>query len=100
MEANEIERKLEEKKAYMKGVFHIREIGLFGSYIRGEQTASSDIDVLVEFEKGHKDFFNYYFGIDIEAVWDTVRNNIPPFKKQILKVLESEKASERRAKND
>jgi uncharacterized protein with HEPN domain len=26
-------------------------------------------------------------------VWDTVRNNIPPFKKQILKVLESEKAS-------
>jgi predicted nucleotidyltransferase len=59
MDANEIERKLEEKKAYMKGVFHIREIGIFGSFIRGEQNASSDIDVLVEFEKGHKDFFNY-----------------------------------------
>ncbi len=59
MDANEIERKLEEKKVYMEGVFHIREIGLFGSYIRGEQTANSDIDVLVEFEKGHKDFFNY-----------------------------------------
>jgi hypothetical protein len=28
-----------------------------------------------------------YFGIDIEAVWDTVRNTIPAFKKQILKVL-------------
>jgi len=41
-----------------------------------------------------------YFGIDIEAVWDTVRNNIPPFKKQILKVLESEKASKRGAKNE
>ena len=41
-----------------------------------------------------------YFGIDIEAVWDTVRNNIPPFKKQMLKVLESEKASERGAKNE
>jgi hypothetical protein len=26
MDANEIERKLEEKKVYMKGVFHIREI--------------------------------------------------------------------------
>ncbi len=36
------------------------------------------------------------FGIDIEAVWDTVRNNIPPFKKQIVNVLESEKG----AKND
>jgi predicted nucleotidyltransferase len=43
----------------MKGVFHIRELGLFDSYIREEQTTSSDIDVLVEFEKGHKDFFNY-----------------------------------------
>jgi predicted nucleotidyltransferase len=39
MDANEIERKLEEKKVHIKGVFHIREIGLFGSYIRGEQTA-------------------------------------------------------------
>jgi hypothetical protein len=29
-----------------------------------------------------------------------VRNNIPPFKKQIVKVLKSEKASERGAKND
>jgi uncharacterized protein with HEPN domain len=41
-----------------------------------------------------------YFGIDIEAVWDTVRTNIPPFKKQIVTVLESEKASKRGAKND
>ncbi|NAS89546.1 nucleotidyltransferase [ANME-1 cluster archaeon AG-394-G21] len=59
MDANEIERKLEEKKVYIKRAYHIREIGIFGSFIRGEQTASSDIDVLVEFEKGHKDFFNY-----------------------------------------
>ena len=59
MDAEKIERKLEEKKAYIKSVFHIREIGIFGSFIRGEQTTSSDIDVLVEFEKGHKDFFNY-----------------------------------------
>jgi hypothetical protein len=29
-----------------------------------------------------------------------VRNNIPPFKKQIVNVLESEKASKRRAKNE
>lgn len=59
MDANEIERKLEEKKVHIKRVFHIREIGIFGSFIRGEQNASSDIDVIVEFEKGHKDFFNY-----------------------------------------
>ena len=35
-------------------------------------------------------FIEDYFGIDIEAVWDTVRNNIPPFKKQIVNVLKSE----------
>ena len=59
MDIEKIERKLEEKKEYIKRVFHIREIGIFGSFIRGEQSASSDIDILVEFEKGHKDFFNY-----------------------------------------
>ena len=32
-----------------------------------------------------------YFGIDVEAVWDTIRNNIPSFKDNILRVLESEK---------
>ena len=43
----------------MQKVFHVKEIGLFGSLIKGVQTKKSDIDVLVEFEKGHKDFFNY-----------------------------------------
>lgn len=34
-------------------------MGIFGSFIRGEETINSDIDILVKFEKGHKDFFNY-----------------------------------------
>ncbi len=37
-----------------------------------------------------------YFGIDLEAVWDTLRNNIPSFKEQIAKVLKSE----RKGKNE
>ncbi len=37
----------------------IRKIGLFGSYARNEQTAESDIDILVEFSKGRKNFHNY-----------------------------------------
>ncbi len=32
--------------------YKIREISLFGSYVRSEQTENSDIDLLVEFEKG------------------------------------------------
>ena len=31
--------------------YHVSEIGVFGSYIRGEQDADSDIDILVSFDK-------------------------------------------------
>jgi len=32
---------------------------LFGSFIRNEQKIESDVDILVEFEKGKKTFDNY-----------------------------------------
>jgi predicted nucleotidyltransferase len=35
----------------------VRRIGLFGSYVRGEQGKSSDIDFLVEFEEPNFDNF-------------------------------------------
>ncbi len=28
-----------------------------------------------------------YFGIDVEAVWDTIKNNLTPFKKTYRKSL-------------
>jgi len=31
--------------------FNVKEIGVFGSYIRGEERPDSDIDILVDFEK-------------------------------------------------
>ncbi|MCL0081183.1 nucleotidyltransferase family protein [Peptococcaceae bacterium] len=34
-------------------------MGLFGSFVRDEQVSGSDVDILVEFKQGHKDFFNY-----------------------------------------
>jgi uncharacterized protein len=36
--------------------FGVRRIGLFGSYVRGEQQSESDIDLLVEFEPDKKTF--------------------------------------------
>ena len=91
MEVKEIGKKLQEKKDYIKRVFHVREIGIFGSYIRGEQTASSDIDILVEFEKGNKDFFNYmrlkyYLEELLEKEVDLVIKNAvkPRLKKRIF----------------
>jgi predicted nucleotidyltransferase len=55
----EIQNRLEEHKEFIKSKFHVTEIGLFGSFVSGENTAGSDIDILVDFKKGHKDFFNY-----------------------------------------
>lgn len=39
--------------------FGVRRIGLFGSYARSEATISSDVDILVEFAAGQKNFDNY-----------------------------------------
>jgi predicted nucleotidyltransferase len=39
--------------------YHVTRIGLFGSFARGDQRRSSDIDLLVEFKSGHKDLFNF-----------------------------------------
>lgn len=38
--------------------FGVRRIGLFGSTARDEAQPDSDIDILVEFEPGHKSFDN------------------------------------------
>lgn len=37
----------------------VKRLGLFGSFARGEQNRDSDIDVLVEFEKGQKNFDHF-----------------------------------------
>ncbi len=37
----------------------VRRIGLFGSYVRGEQRPDSDIDLLVEFDPSQKTFDNF-----------------------------------------
>jgi len=34
--------------------YQVKDIGIFGSYVRGEQKKKSDIDILVEFEESSK----------------------------------------------
>ncbi len=46
-----IKRILENQKRYLKEKYKIKEIGIFGSYVRGEQKKKSDVDILVEFEE-------------------------------------------------
>lgn len=37
--------------------FNVTRVGLFGSFVREEQTAKSDVDILVDLN--NNDFFNY-----------------------------------------
>ncbi len=46
----EILRTIKKELPYLKEKFKVRSIGIFGSYARGEQTKTSDIDMLVEFD--------------------------------------------------
>jgi len=41
------------------GAYGVKRVGIFGSYAKASQTAKSDIDLLVEFDKGTKTFDNY-----------------------------------------
>ena len=48
---DEIKSILAQHKEELRDRYKVKEIGIFGSYIRGEQREKSDLDILVEFEK-------------------------------------------------
>ncbi len=39
---------LRKEKAFLKKKYKINEIGVFGSYVRGDQQRDSDIDILID----------------------------------------------------
>lgn len=45
--------------------FRVVKVGLFGSYVRGQQSNESDIDILIEFESGKENFDNYMSVYDL-----------------------------------
>ncbi len=74
-------------------ILGIVRIGLFGSYVRGEQSKKSDIDILIEFEPEKENFDNYMSVYDIlenlfrnEKVEIVTKNGLSPYiGPQILK---------------
>jgi predicted nucleotidyltransferase len=48
---NEIIKTLNEHKEELKNKYKIKEIKIFGSYTKGEQKETSDIDIIVDFEE-------------------------------------------------
>ena len=47
----EIKEVLQAQKPYLAEKYGVTEIGIFGSYVRGEQRPDSDLDVLIEVER-------------------------------------------------
>lgn len=43
----EIKQRLQAEKPYLYEKYGVTEIGVFGSYVRGEQRPDSDIDILI-----------------------------------------------------
>jgi predicted nucleotidyltransferase len=48
-----------QKNADQLKTYRVKQVGLFGSYVHGRERAKSDIDILVEFQRGGKTFDNY-----------------------------------------
>lgn len=51
MQRSDIETKLQNLKPILANKFNVSRIGYFGSYVRGDQTEKSDLDLIVEFSK-------------------------------------------------
>ena len=50
----DIKQRLRHYKPFIQQKYHVTQLGIFGSYVRGDQTKDSDVDVLVEFEPGFR----------------------------------------------
>lgn len=87
----EIKSKLEELKPILKEKFKVENIGVFGSYLKGEQNRKRDLDILVEFSEiiglfkfiELEDFLSKELGVKVDLVMKEVLK--PRIKEGILR---------------
>jgi len=87
----QVKKKLEELKPVLKDQFKVKSIGIFGSYLKGEQKRKSDLDILVEFSETVglfkfiqlENFLSKELGIKVDLV---MKDGLKPLiKEHILK---------------
>lgn len=74
----EIRKGLEVHKDELRQKYKVKEIGIFGSYVRGEQKRRSDVDILIEFEEpanlslldfvGLENYLSSFLGVKVDLV--------------------------------
>ncbi len=88
---DELKHTLASYKHELEDKYHVKEIGIFGSYAREKQTNNSDLDVLIEFNKpvsllqiiSLENYISDILGIKVDVV---TKNNIrEELKEAILK---------------
>ena len=92
IEQSQIIRYLSENKQSISRRYRLKKLGIFGSYARNEQTLTSDLDLLVEFEDNTPDLTNKkdFLKKEIQSVFnisiDICREKYikPVFRQQIL----------------
>jgi len=89
----EIKTILQQHKEELRAKYKVKEIGVFGSYVRGQQRKQSDIDILVEFEVVPgllkfielEDYLSELLGVKVDLVrkssireelWDTILQEV------------------------
>jgi len=90
MTLDEIKNILERYKNELHLRFLVKEIGIFGSYVREEQRQASDVDILVEFERpvsllklvSLENFLNDLLGLKVDVV--PVEDVRPELREKIL----------------
>jgi predicted nucleotidyltransferase len=79
----------------IKEKYSVSYLGIFGSYVRGEQTSESDLDVLVEFDEKPglfeyielEDYLSDLLGVKVDLVMKSALK--PNIGKRILNEVEA-----------
>ena len=79
----EIKRIIEKDRKELEKKYKVKDIALFGSYVRGDQNEKSDLDILVEFREPvgflfiHlADFLEEQLGVEVDLVTrDAIKSN-------------------------
>jgi len=87
----EIKKIIIKHRKEVKEEYGVKEIGIFGSYLRGEQKKKSDIDILIEFEEAPglfkfielEDYLTEVLGVKVDLVMKSVLK--PAIGKHVLK---------------
>ena len=91
--SEEIKGILAKHKHELKEKFKVNEIGIFGSYVRGKQKKTGDVDILVDVGRitllkfiGLENYLSDLIGVKVDLVMKTALK--PRIGKHILKEVE------------